>query len=53
MIAEIWVGDGHHGTVPKPLGGIVEQMLQLKPEKRPGLDAVKAALEACCKTLKA
>ena len=51
MIAEIWVGDGRNGAVPKPLGGIVERMLQDNPEQRPALDAVKAALDACCKTL--
>jgi tetratricopeptide (TPR) repeat protein len=53
MIAEIWVGEGRNGAIPKPLAGIVEQMLQVKPEKRPTLDAVKAALDACRKTLKA
>jgi hypothetical protein len=53
MLAEIWVGDGRNGAVPKPLAAIVEQMLQANPAKRPALDIVKAALDACCDTLKA
>ena len=47
MIAEIWVGDGGNGAIPKPLAGVVEQMLQDQPAKRPALDNVKAALDAC------
>ncbi len=35
MLAEIWVGHGGKGAVPKPLAGIVEQMLQVNPAKRP------------------
>jgi tetratricopeptide (TPR) repeat protein len=53
MIAEIWVGKGRNETIPKPLAGVVGQMLEDKPEKRPTLATVKEALEACCKTLKA
>jgi hypothetical protein len=53
MVAKIWVGDGRNGAVPKPLAEMVDRMLQDKPEKRPALDAVKAALNAYCETLKA
>ena len=53
MISEIWVGEGLSGTIPKPLAGVVNQMLDGKPEKRPTLEAVKSALQACCETLKA
>jgi tetratricopeptide (TPR) repeat protein len=52
MIAEIWIGEGRSGTIPQPLAGVVREMLQDKPEQRPTLDAVKSALDACCKTLK-
>jgi serine/threonine-protein kinase len=52
MIAEIWVGEGREGKVPKPLAGVVDQMLATDPRKRPALDAVRTALEACCATLK-
>jgi hypothetical protein len=48
MIAEIWVGEGRKGVIPKPLGAIVEQMLARDAGKRPPLDAVKAALISCC-----
>ena len=53
MIAEIWVGDGRNGAVPKPLAAIVDQMLQANPAKRPTLDTVKAALDSYGKTLTA
>jgi len=53
MIAEIWLGDGRNGAVPKPLAGLVDQMLQASPAKRPTLDAVKAALDSYGKTLTA
>lgn len=52
MIAEIWVGEGRSGKIPKPLAGVVDQMLASDPRKRPTLDAVKEALEACNATLK-
>ena len=52
MIAEIWIGEGRAGKIPKPLAGIVDQMLAADPRKRPALDAVRAALEACCPALK-
>ena len=48
MIAEIWVGEGRKGVIPKPLGAIVEQMLEGDAGKRPPLDEVKAALNSCC-----
>jgi hypothetical protein len=53
MIAEIWVSDGRNGAVPKPLAGIVDQMLQTSPAKRPTLATVKAALDTYGKTLTA
>lgn len=52
MVAEIWIGEGRNGAIPKPLAGIVGQMLEDKPEKRPTLDSIKAALEAHGKSLK-
>jgi serine/threonine-protein kinase len=53
MIEQVWIGQGRCQTIPKPLAGVVAQMLEDKPENRPTLDAVKAALEACRKTLTA
>ena len=35
MIAEIWVGDGRNGAVPKPLAGMVDRMLQDKSGEAP------------------
>jgi tetratricopeptide (TPR) repeat protein len=53
MIVEVWgSGDGGN-TMPKPLAKVVGQMLETEPGKRPALDTVKAALEDCCRTLKA
>jgi len=53
MIVEVWgSGDGGN-TMPKPLAKVVRQMLETEPGKRPALDTVKAALEDCCRTLKA
>jgi serine/threonine-protein kinase len=52
MLAEIWIGEGRSGSLPKPLGGIVDQMLANDPKRRPQLDAIKAALEALVATLK-
>lgn len=52
MIAELWVGEGSSGAIPKPLAGVVAEMLADKPDKRPPLEKVKAALDACCATLK-
>jgi len=46
MILEVWSG----GRAPEPLGGIVAQMLDEVPAKRPPLDEVKAALGSCCET---
>jgi serine/threonine-protein kinase len=48
MIAEIWTGDGRNATIPKALTSVVGRMLADDPRKRPSLDAVKAALSACC-----
>jgi serine/threonine-protein kinase len=53
MLAEIWIGEGRSGSVPKPLGGIVDQMLASDPKRRPPLDEVTAALGALYDTLKA
>jgi hypothetical protein len=53
MLAEIWVGDGRSGTVPKPLASVVDQMLASEPKQRPPLDAIKAAIENLYATLKA
>jgi serine/threonine-protein kinase len=53
MLAEIWIGEGRSGSVPKPLGGIVDQMLASDPKRRPLLDEVTAALGALYDTLKA
>jgi serine/threonine protein kinase len=48
MILEVWSG----GRAPEPLGGIVAQMLDEEPAKRPPLDEVKAALGSCWEALK-
>jgi serine/threonine protein kinase len=53
MLAEIWVGDGRSGTVPKPLASVVDQMLASEPKQRPPLDAIKAAIENLYANLKA
>jgi hypothetical protein len=53
MLAEIWIGEGRSGSIPKPLGGIVDQMLASDPTRRPPLDEVTAALGALYDTLKA
>jgi serine/threonine-protein kinase len=52
MISEVWIGEGRGGAIPQALAGVVSQMLDDNPNKRPTLDAVKSALEVCCKTLK-
>ena len=52
MIAEVWGGEDRSKAMPKSLAAVVNQMLESKPEKRPTLEVVKAALEACCATLK-
>jgi serine/threonine-protein kinase len=52
MIAEMWVGDGRDSPIPKPLAGVVDQMLKEKPDDRPALDVVKAGLQEFWKTLK-
>jgi serine/threonine-protein kinase len=53
MISEVWIGDGRRGTIPNPLAGVVDLMLRDEPDKRPPLDAIKAALDTCCQPLKA
>jgi serine/threonine-protein kinase len=53
MIEQVWVGEGRPGTVPASLAPLVGLMLETEPMARPPLDEVKAALGACCETLKA
>ena len=53
MIGEVWGGGDRSNAMPKPLAKVVGQMLETEPGKRPALDTVKAALEDCCRTLKA
>lgn len=53
MIAEIWIGEGRDGKIPKPLAAVVAQMLARDARERPSLDAVKAALASCCTPAKA
>jgi serine/threonine-protein kinase len=53
MIANIWVGEGRNEKIPKPLAGVVDQMLAENPHKRPALEKVKAALESYCANLRA
>jgi serine/threonine protein kinase len=48
MILEVWPG----GDAPKPLGSVAAQMLDEEPANRPPLDAVRAAIGACCEALK-
>jgi serine/threonine-protein kinase len=48
MVAEIWTGDGRNETIPKALTSVLGRMLADDPRKRPSLEAVKAALSACC-----
>jgi serine/threonine-protein kinase len=53
MIGEVWGSGDRSNTMPKPLAEVVGQMLETDPKKRPALDIVKAALDDCCRTLKA